>query len=66
MIRVSFRVPIPVSTGERPLEVMERVRLFIVSCGADTTLDPRLAAQRETAVANVAGTTFMAHNQPSR
>jgi 1-acyl-sn-glycerol-3-phosphate acyltransferase len=66
MIRVSFGVPIPVGTDEPPLEVMERVRLFMVSCGADTTQDPRLAAQRATGVANVAGTMFTARDQPSR
>lgn len=41
-IRVSFGAPISVSPGTAPVDAMERVRLFMAGCGADTTQDPRL------------------------
>lgn len=41
-----FGAPIQVDARDDRLEVMERVRLFMSACGADTTADPRLAARR--------------------
>jgi 1-acyl-sn-glycerol-3-phosphate acyltransferase len=64
-IRVSFGVPMQVGPDEESLEVMESVRLFMDACGADTTPDPRLAAQRATAAAKVAETAWAAYDQPA-
>ena len=44
-IRVSFGAPIQVAPSDDPLEAMERVRLFMAACGADTTPDPKFATQ---------------------
>jgi 1-acyl-sn-glycerol-3-phosphate acyltransferase len=44
-IRVSFGAPIRVAPSDDPLEAMERVRLFMAACGADTTPDPKFATQ---------------------
>jgi 1-acyl-sn-glycerol-3-phosphate acyltransferase len=53
-IRVSFGAPIRVAPGDDPLEAMERVRLFMAACGADTTPDPG-PATRPSAVPGQAG-----------
>jgi 1-acyl-sn-glycerol-3-phosphate acyltransferase len=45
-IPVSFGPPIAVTADDDRLEIMEQVRLFMASCGADTTPDPNLAARR--------------------
>ncbi len=45
-IAVSFGAPIQVGRGDDPVRVMERVRLFLEACGADTTPDPKLVSQR--------------------
>lgn len=45
-ITLSFGDPIHVGAREDRLEVMERVRLFMELCGADTTPDPKLALRR--------------------
>jgi len=45
-ICVSFGAPIRSDPHDDRLEVMERVRLFMEACGADTTPDPRLEARR--------------------
>lgn len=49
-IAVKFGAPIPSTRLEDRYEVMERVRLFMASCGADTTPDPKLAARRAAAI----------------
>ncbi|MDW5598615.1 lysophospholipid acyltransferase family protein [Conexibacter stalactiti] len=48
-IRVRFGAPIEVSPEDDRFEVMERVRLFMAECGAETTPDPKLAARRAAA-----------------
>ncbi|ADB51569.1 lysophospholipid acyltransferase family protein [Conexibacter woesei] len=50
-LRVSFGGPLRVAPGEDRFEVMERVRLFMEECGAQTTPDPKLAARRAAAAA---------------
>lgn len=40
-VSVSFGQPIPVAAGDDRFELMERVRLFIAGCGAETTPDPK-------------------------
>jgi 1-acyl-sn-glycerol-3-phosphate acyltransferase len=40
-IEIRFGNPIVPRTGERPSEVMERVRLFLAECGAETEHEPR-------------------------
>jgi 1-acyl-sn-glycerol-3-phosphate acyltransferase len=55
-IRVSFGVPIRVGPGDDCLEVIERVRVFMRDCGADTTPDPRLATRRAPPAAEAADT----------
>jgi 1-acyl-sn-glycerol-3-phosphate acyltransferase len=56
-IVVRFGEPIRVGPDDDPVEAIERVRLFLAECGADTTRDPRLAAPHatEAAAAAVAG-----------
>ncbi|MCW2998300.1 MAG: phospholipid/glycerol acyltransferase [Solirubrobacterales bacterium] len=59
-IPVSFGAPIHVGPRDDRFEVMERVRLFMEACGADTTQDPKLVARRAAAAkaartASVAG-----------
>jgi 1-acyl-sn-glycerol-3-phosphate acyltransferase len=49
-ITVAFGAPIPPRPLEDRYEVMERVRLFMASCGADTTADPKLSARRAAAI----------------
>jgi 1-acyl-sn-glycerol-3-phosphate acyltransferase len=46
---VSFGAPIRADPREDRYEVMERVRLFMERCGAETTPDPKLAARRRAA-----------------
>jgi 1-acyl-sn-glycerol-3-phosphate acyltransferase len=50
-IEIRFGNPIVPRTGERPSEVMERVRLFLAECGAETEHEPRAehARPRQTA-----------------
>jgi hypothetical protein len=48
-IEVRFGAPIAVSPDDDRFEVMERVRLFMADCGAETTPDPKLAARRTAA-----------------
>jgi 1-acyl-sn-glycerol-3-phosphate acyltransferase len=48
-LRVRFGAPIQVGRREDRFEVMERVRLFMASCGAQTTPDPKLAVRRAAA-----------------
>lgn len=55
-IAVSFGAPIHVGPRDDRVEVMERVRLFMAACGADTTLDPKLAARRAAVAAKAAKT----------
>ncbi len=55
-IPVSLGAPIHVGPHDDRLEVMERVRLFMKACGADTTPDPKLAARRAAAAAKAAKT----------
>lgn len=55
-IPVSFGAPIHAGPRADRLEVMERVRLFMEACGADTTPDPKLAARRAAAAAKAAKT----------
>ncbi len=50
-IPVTFGAPIVVGAGDDRLEVMERVRLHMAACGADTTVDPKLARRRAAAQA---------------
>lgn len=45
-VPITFGAPIRVTAGDDRLEVMERVRLFMESCGAQTTVDPKLARRR--------------------
>lgn len=45
-ISVTFGAPIRPAPLDDRYEVMEQVRLFMASCGADTTPDPKLAARR--------------------
>jgi 1-acyl-sn-glycerol-3-phosphate acyltransferase len=46
-LEIRFGRPIVPSPGERPSEVMERVRLFLAECGAETEREPRAGhAQR--------------------
>jgi 1-acyl-sn-glycerol-3-phosphate acyltransferase len=40
-IEIRFGMPIVARDGERPSEVMERVRLFLAECGAETARKPR-------------------------
>jgi hypothetical protein len=65
-IPVSFGAPIHVGPRDDRFEVMERVRLFMEACGADTTPDPRLAARRAAAAAaaNPAKTASSASGRP--
>ncbi len=51
-IRVQFGAPLQVAADDDPYETMERVRLFMASCGAETTPDPKLAARREAAASS--------------
>ncbi|MCW3017050.1 MAG: phospholipid/glycerol acyltransferase [Solirubrobacterales bacterium] len=53
-INVTFGAPIHVGPRDDRFEVMERVRLFMAACGADTTPDPKLAARRAAAAAKAA------------
>lgn len=53
-IRVSFGAPIHVDSAEECLEAMESVRQFMEVCGADTTVDPRLASHRSRSAAKAA------------
>jgi 1-acyl-sn-glycerol-3-phosphate acyltransferase len=39
-LEIRFGKPIALRTGERPSEVMERVRLFLAECGAETEREP--------------------------
>jgi len=48
-IGITFGEPIQVGPDDDPFEVMERVRLFMASCGAETTADPKLAERRAVA-----------------
>lgn len=50
-LRVSFGAPIRVSADDDRLEVMDGVRAFMASCGAETTPDPKLDARRATKTA---------------
>jgi 1-acyl-sn-glycerol-3-phosphate acyltransferase len=59
-IPVSFGAPIHVGRRDDRLEVMERVRLFMEACGADTTPDPKLAARRAARSAEAAKTAWAA------
>jgi 1-acyl-sn-glycerol-3-phosphate acyltransferase len=45
-IEIRFGSPILPRTGERPREVMERVRLFFAECGAQTEREPRVKHAR--------------------
>jgi 1-acyl-sn-glycerol-3-phosphate acyltransferase len=45
-IEVRFGTPITPRAGERPSEVMERVRLFLAECGAETDRGPRAERAR--------------------
>ena len=45
-IRVRFGPPIRVAPTDAALEAMERVRLFMAACGAQTRVHPDLAAHR--------------------
>lgn len=45
-IPVTFGAPVRVAPRDDRLEVMERIRVFMKDCGAETTPDPRLAARR--------------------
>jgi 1-acyl-sn-glycerol-3-phosphate acyltransferase len=40
-LEIRFGKPIAPRAGERPSEVMERVRLFLAECGAETEREPR-------------------------
>jgi 1-acyl-sn-glycerol-3-phosphate acyltransferase len=40
-LEIRFGKPIVPRAGERPSEVMERVRLFLAECGADTECEPQ-------------------------
>jgi 1-acyl-sn-glycerol-3-phosphate acyltransferase len=46
-IQIRFGNPIVPRAGERASEVMERVRLFLAECGAQTESDPRVALARQ-------------------
>jgi 1-acyl-sn-glycerol-3-phosphate acyltransferase len=50
-IEIRFGTPIVPRPGERPREVMERVRLFLAECGAETDREPHAdhAHARQTA-----------------
>jgi 1-acyl-sn-glycerol-3-phosphate acyltransferase len=50
-IEIRFGTPIVPRPGERPTQVMERVRLFLAECGAETAAGPHpeRAAARQTA-----------------
>lgn len=50
-IPVTFGAPIVVTGDEDRFEVMERIRVFMEGCGADTTQDPKLLARRRAAAA---------------
>jgi 1-acyl-sn-glycerol-3-phosphate acyltransferase len=63
-ILVSFGAPIHVGPRDDRFEVMERVRLFMEACGADTTPDTRLAARRAAAAVNPAKTAWAASGRP--
>lgn len=56
-LRVTFGRPIGVGASGDPYETMERVRLFMEGCGAQTTPDPKLAARRAGAAAAARTTT---------
>jgi 1-acyl-sn-glycerol-3-phosphate acyltransferase len=45
-IPITFGEPIHIGPGDHRLEVMERVRLHMEACGAETTQDPKLVARR--------------------
>ena len=45
-IEIRFGYPIVPRAGERASEVMERVRLFLAECGADTKREPELESTR--------------------
>jgi 1-acyl-sn-glycerol-3-phosphate acyltransferase len=45
-IEIHFGTPITPRAGERPSEVMERVRLFLAECGAETERAPRAGRAR--------------------
>ena len=53
-IGVSFGAPLHPGRLDDRFEVMEQVRLFMASCGADTTPDPKLAARRAAAMTQAA------------
>jgi 1-acyl-sn-glycerol-3-phosphate acyltransferase len=55
-ICVSFGAPIRSGPHDDRFEVMERVRVFMEACGADTTPDPRLEARRTEAATKAAKT----------
>jgi len=40
-IEIRFGTPIVAGAGDRPSEVMERVRMFLAECGAETERKPR-------------------------
>jgi 1-acyl-sn-glycerol-3-phosphate acyltransferase len=62
-IPVSFGAAIEVEHDDDRCEVMERVRLFMEACGADTTPDPKLTARRAAASAKAAGHAWRASGQ---
>jgi 1-acyl-sn-glycerol-3-phosphate acyltransferase len=45
-LEIRFGQPIIPRVGERPSEVMERVRLFLAKCGAETDREPHTAHAR--------------------
>jgi 1-acyl-sn-glycerol-3-phosphate acyltransferase len=45
-LRVRFGPPIQVGSGDDVLEALERVRLFMAACGAQTRVHPDLAGRR--------------------
>jgi 1-acyl-sn-glycerol-3-phosphate acyltransferase len=59
-LRVRFAPPIQVGPGDDILEAMERVRLFMSACGAQTRVHPDLVARRAASRA-AAG----AHGEPA-
>lgn len=52
--RIDFGPPIVAAAGEGPREVMERVRVHLEACGAETTPDPRIEKARARAAAATA------------
>ena len=52
-----FGPPVVPGADEHRTDVMERVRSFYEACGAQTTVDKRIAAQRRPIVATVSAQT---------